>query len=69
MKSKMVFGALLVSVALASQGFGFDLLDRAKGLNCGGCGACAACAAPACAPCAVKACAPEPACGPCCPAV
>jgi hypothetical protein len=70
MKGKIVFGALLVSVALASQGFGFDLLDRARGLNCGGCGACAACAAPACAPCAPKACAPEacgkPACERCC---
>lgn len=69
MKGKIVFGALLVSVALASQGFGFDLLDRARGLNCGGCGACTACAAPACGPSAPKACAPEGcgkvACDPC----
>jgi len=62
MKGKMVVGALLVSVMLASQGFGFDLRDRLSGLNCGGCGTCKACDAPApCGP-AVKACAPEPAC-------
>ena len=28
MKSKTVFGALLLSVALCSQGFGCELLDR-----------------------------------------
>lgn len=60
MKSKMVFGALLLSVALCSQGFG-DLFGRISGLRDGGC---APCAAPA--PCEQpKACAPEP-CGPAC---
>ena len=64
MKGKFVFGALLVSVALASQGFAVELFGRAAGLNCGGCGACEACAAPACCkPAAAKCCAPEPACG------
>ncbi len=62
MRSKTIFGALLVSVALCSQGFGFELLDRMLGLNCGGCGECKACAKVACCePCA-KACCPEPAC-------
>ncbi len=50
MRSKTIFGALLVSVALCSQGFGFELLDRMLGLNGGGCGECNACAkvAPCC---------------------
>ena len=48
MKGKTIFGALLVSVALCSQGFGFELLDRMLGLNCGGCGECNACAKVAC---------------------
>ena len=71
MRSKTIFGALLVSVALCSQGFGFELLDRMLGLNSGGCGECKACAKVACCdpctkvaacdPCA-KACCPEPAC-------
>jgi hypothetical protein len=61
MRSKTIFGALLVSVALCSQGFGFELLDRMLGLNSGGCGECKACANVACcAP--AKACCPEPAC-------
>ena len=34
------FWALLVSAALCSQGFGFELLDRMLGLNNGGCGGC-----------------------------
>ncbi len=60
MRSKTIFGALLVSVALCSQGFGFELLDRMLGLNGGGCGECKACAKVApCEPCA-KACCPEP---------
>ena len=59
MKGKMVFGALLVSVALASQGFGLDLLDSMGGLSGGNC---APCAAPAACKPAVKCCAPEPAC-------
>src|SRR3972149_1826517 len=63
MKSKTIFGALLVSVALCSQGFGLDLLDRMLGLNnCGGCGECNACAKAACCE-PAKACCPEP----CCP--
>ena len=36
MRSKTIFGALLVSAALCSQGFGFELLDRMLGLNGGG---------------------------------
>jgi hypothetical protein len=62
MRSKTIFGALLVSVAMCSQGFGFELLDRMLGLNSGGCGECKACAkVAACEPCAKVACA-EPAC-------
>ncbi|MBU4271942.1 MAG: hypothetical protein KKE86_00445 [Planctomycetes bacterium] len=61
MRSKTIFGALLVSVALCSQGFGFELLDRMLGLNCGGCGDYKACAKVApCDPCAKVAC-PDPA--------
>ncbi len=48
MRGKTIFGALLVSVALCSQGFGFELLDRMLGLNGGGCGECNACAKVAC---------------------
>ena len=60
MRSKTIFGALLVSVALCSQGFGFELLDRMLGLNCGGCGDYKACAKVAtCDPCAKVAC-PDP---------
>ena len=44
MRSKTIFGALLVSAALCSQGFGSELLDRMLGLNNGGCGGCNACA-------------------------
>jgi len=49
MKWNMVFGALVVSVGLGSQSFGFELLDRMLGLNDYGCNSC-------CDPC-------EPACG------
>ena len=62
MNGKTIFGALLVSVALCSQGFGFELLDRMLGLNCGGCGECKACAKVACCEKAGKCCCPEPAC-------
>jgi len=62
MKCKMVFGALLLSVALCSQGLAMELLDGMVGMNAGGCGPCGA-PAP-CGP-AVKCCAPEPSCGPC----
>ena len=62
MRSKTIFGALLVSVALCSQGFSFELLDRMLGLNGGGCGECNACAKVApCEPCA-KTCAPAACC-------
>lgn len=61
MRSKTIFGALLVSVALCSQGFGFELLDRMLGLNGGGCGECNACAKVApCDPCAKVAACPAP---------
>ena len=57
MRCKTIFGALLVSVALCSQGFGFELLDRMLGLNGGGCGECNACAKVACCqPAVPKAC-------------
>jgi hypothetical protein len=59
MRGKIVFGALLASVALCSPGFGFELLDRLLGLenNCeSGCGVCA----PACNPCTRAKCCPEP---------
>ncbi|MEN6405238.1 MAG: hypothetical protein ABFC77_02080 [Thermoguttaceae bacterium] len=66
MRSKTIFGALLVSVALCSQGFGLELLDRMLGLNCGGCGECKACAKVACCEKACpKAC--VPACEKACP--
>jgi hypothetical protein len=62
----MIFGALLVSVALCNQSFGFELLDRMLGLNCGGCGECKACAKVACCEKACpKAC--VPACEKACP--
>jgi len=62
MKGRMVFVALLMSVALCSQGFGFELLDNMLGLN-RGCTACdPACCSPACCDPAVKCCTPEPAC-------
>jgi hypothetical protein len=71
MRSKTIFGALLVSVALCSQAFSFELLDRMLGLNGGGCGECNACAKvtpcqPACQPTCAKAC--EKACLPTVPA-
>ena len=48
MKWNMVFGALVVSVGLASQSFGFELLDRMLGLNDCGCNSCCHKAEPAC---------------------
>jgi hypothetical protein len=44
MNRKTIFGTLLVSVVLCSQGFGFELLNGLLGLNNGGCGECKACA-------------------------
>ena len=61
MKSRFVFGALLLSVALYSQGFGIELQGRLGGLKCGGCGECGTCKVACCEP-AAKCCAPEPAC-------
>ena len=47
MRWNMVFGALVVSVGLCSQSFGFELLERMLGLNdCG----CNSCCQPACEP-------------------
>ena len=70
MKGKTIFGALLVSVALCSQGFGLELLNNLLGLNSGGCGTCAKVAAcdPACAKVAAcdPACAKVAACDPAC---
>ena len=40
MKWNMVFGALVVSVGLCSQSYGFELLDRMLGLNDCGCNSC-----------------------------
>jgi hypothetical protein len=59
MKGKLVFGALLVSVALCNQGYG-DLLDNLLGLRRGNC--CDPCGQPACCQPAAKCCAPEPQC-------
>jgi hypothetical protein len=42
MRSKMIFGALLVSVALCSQGFGFEF-GLFGGHKCGDCSECKAC--------------------------
>ncbi len=69
MKWNMVFGALVVSVGLCSQSFGFELLDRMLGLNDCGCNSCCqkapSCGCdkgcePACA--AAPSCAAEPSC-------
>ena len=54
MKGKTIFGAILVSAALCSQGFSFELLNGLLGLNDGGCGECKACANVGC--CAKPAC-------------
>ena len=43
MRSKMMCGALLLSVALCSQGFGGELANRLLGLNSCGCSTCGAC--------------------------
>ena len=56
MRNKTFFGALLLSAALCSQGFSFELLDRMLGLNNGGGDGCNACANVASA----KACCPRP---------
>ncbi len=59
MKAKLAVGALLVSMALVSQGFGVELLPGLRGLKGGPC--CDPCGEP------VKCCVPEPkACEPAC---
>jgi len=59
MRWNLVFGALIVSVGLCSQSFGFDLLDRMLGMGCG-CDAQATCCEKPCgaavAACDAKAC-------------
>ncbi len=73
MRWNMVFGALVVSVGLCSQSFGFELLDRMLGLNDCGCNSCCqkscqpACGCdkgcePSCCAAAAPSCAAEPSC-------
>jgi len=72
MKVKTLVGTLLVSVALCSQGFSFELLDRLLGMNCGGCGTCGTCSEVTCCEPEAACCTPEPecceepVCDPCC---
>ncbi len=77
MKWNMVLGALVVSVGLCGQSYGFELLDRMLGLNDCGCTTCCTSAAPVCGcdkgcepSCAAPACAAPacsaPACDPGC---
>src|SRR5687767_13633618 len=47
MKWNMMFGALVLSAALTSQSFGFDLLDRMLGMKHSGHG-CSSCCEPSC---------------------
>lgn len=56
MKLNMFLGALVVSVGLCGQSFGFELLDRMLGLNSYGGGCCEQ-------SCCEQTCAAEPACG------
>jgi len=64
MRWNMFFGALILSVGLCSQSFGFELLDRMLGYG-GGCGCEPSCCAK---PCCAKPCCPKPCCAkPCCP--
>jgi hypothetical protein len=57
MKWNMLLGALVVSVGLCGQSFGFELLERMLGIGGYGCGCESACCEPACG------CEAEPACG------
>src|SRR5687768_12116717 len=71
MRWNMFVGALVVSVGLSSQSFGFELLDRMLGLNDCGCNSCCEpqCCEKSCAPACEQACAPAcaaPACEPAC---
>ena len=65
MKWNMVFGALVVSVGLCGQSFGFELLDRMLGLNDCGCNSCCNSCEPSCGcdkGCEPSCCAAEAAC-------
>jgi hypothetical protein len=62
MKWNMFLGALVVSLGLCSQSFGFDLLNRMLGRNSGGCCQSQCCETSCCEPtCCEPACC-EPAC-------
>ncbi len=43
MKWNMIFGSLVLGLALSTQSFGFDLLDRMLGMNYDGCGCAVSC--------------------------
>lgn len=62
MKWNMFFGALVVSVGLCSQSFGFELLDRMLGVSRSSCGGCceSSCCEQSC--CAEKSCCEQPSC-------
>lgn len=62
MKWNMLFGALVVSVGLCSQSFGFELLDRLLGASSGGCGGCNSCCEASCCDAEPSCCAAEPTC-------
>jgi hypothetical protein len=63
MKWNMLFGALVVSVGLCSQSFGFELLDRMLGINgYGGGGGCSSCCEPTCCSAEPTCCAAAPSC-------
>lgn len=62
MKWNMIFGALVVSVGLCSQSFGFELLDRMLGYRSGGCGGCNSCCEATCCDAEPSCCAAEPTC-------
>jgi hypothetical protein len=71
MKWNMFLGALVVSVGLCSQSFGFELLDRMLGLNDCGCNSCCEpqCCEKSCEPaCPQPDCCAQPACEPACAA-
>jgi len=70
MKGRIILGALLVSAALAGQGFGFELLNDLLGINQGCSNACcepACCEKACCEPaCCEKNCCEPACCEPCC---
>ena len=76
MKLKMFFGALVLSVGMCTQSFGFELLDRMLGINAhrshGGCSSscceascCDPCEASCCDPCGNDSCCEASCCDPC----